>query len=301
MERPVDRLHSVVGEDDHGRLLVPALSRGVDQLAAGAVDGLIDLDQLVPRVRWVVCRMARVEPVVTEVAGVIGAHEVDAEEAEIGVDLERQPADVGDLADMLDQAPRVPVEVLPPALRHRVPRGEEVGMEGKDAVTQTGRQHLRRLRSAVAGDDGARQGLGRVGERHGDERRAEPGGAERPPEGRAGTGCGALHPVGAAVRVRGEVEDAVPGRVQTREEGRPGRRRHRRNRGAKRAVGTLAREPGDGRHPSLAEERADEVVVGAVDPEDEHLHAATSSRYSSSRAAPGSPIRSRTTRALRSP
>ena len=94
VERPVDRLHPVIGHHDRGRLLAVALSGRVDQLSAHAVDGLVDLHELVARGRRVVGGMGRIEARVPEVAGEVGAHEVDGEHAQVGLELEARPAGV---------------------------------------------------------------------------------------------------------------------------------------------------------------------------------------------------------------
>ena len=93
VERPVDRLHAVVGHDDAlsapRRTAARAASISSPQTA---VDRLVDLHQLVAGVRRVVGRMARVEARVAEMAGEVGAHEVDREHAQVGLELEARPA-----------------------------------------------------------------------------------------------------------------------------------------------------------------------------------------------------------------
>ena len=69
----------MVGHHDRVDRLAEAPLGLFDQVCTGAVDGLVHLDQLVAGERRIVGRMARVEPVVTEVACVVGAHEVDTE------------------------------------------------------------------------------------------------------------------------------------------------------------------------------------------------------------------------------
>ena len=59
---------------------LPTPCRLLDQLPARAIDRLVHLDELVARLRRIVGRVARIEPAVAEMAGVVGAHEVDAEE-----------------------------------------------------------------------------------------------------------------------------------------------------------------------------------------------------------------------------
>ena len=124
----------MVGEDERGHFLPEAAGGLVDQLPAGAVDGLVDLDQLVPGPSWVVCGVSGIEAVVAEVAGVIRAHEVDAEKLEVGLELEDGPADAGGLVDVLDQAASVGVEVLPPALAHRVVGGDVAGVRSANSL-----------------------------------------------------------------------------------------------------------------------------------------------------------------------
>jgi hypothetical protein len=93
MEHPVERLHPVVGEDQDRRLLAVALGCGLDQLTAGRVDPFVDMDDLVAGLVRLVCRMLRIEAGVAEVADVVGAHEVDAEETELRLELEDELAD----------------------------------------------------------------------------------------------------------------------------------------------------------------------------------------------------------------
>ena len=57
---------------------------------AGRVDRLVDPHDLVARVVRVVRGMLGVEPVPPQVPDVVGAHEVDAEEVEVGLELEER-------------------------------------------------------------------------------------------------------------------------------------------------------------------------------------------------------------------
>ena len=250
VEHPVDRLHPVVREEEDGRLLaVPRLGR-LDQLAAQRIDALVDLQELVARACRRVGRVLGIEAGVAEVADVVGAHEVDAEESEVGLQLEDELADAGHLLRVLEQSARVGGEVLPPALCHRVVRRDQVGVGGEDPLLGARRQDLRPLGAAVAGDDDPVQRLRRVRERDADVRRADPGRAEHPPERRPGAACGALELLRPAVRVGREVEDAVTGGVQSGEEARPGGRREGRDRRAERPERPLPREPRDRRAAS---------------------------------------------------
>jgi hypothetical protein len=102
VEHPVDRLHAVVGEEQDGRLLPEALRRGVDQLAAEFVNPFVDPQQLVPRLPRIVRRMLRVDARVAEVADVVRAHEVDAQETELRLQLVDELAHTGDLLGVLE-------------------------------------------------------------------------------------------------------------------------------------------------------------------------------------------------------
>ena len=175
VEHPVDRLHPVVREEEDGRLLAVLRLGRLDQLAAQRVDALVDLQELVARAGRRVRRVLGIEAGVAEVADVVGAHEVDAEQAEVGLQLEDELADAGHLLRVLEQPARVGGEVLPPALRHRVVRRDEVGIGGEDPLLGARRQDLRPLGAAVAGDDDPVERLRRVRERDADVRRADPG------------------------------------------------------------------------------------------------------------------------------
>ena len=188
VEHPVDRLHAVIGEEEHGRLLAVLRRGGVDQLAAERVDLLVDPQKLVPGAGRGVRRMVRVEARVAEVADVVGAHEIDREEAEIGLHLEDELADAGDLLGVLEQPARVGGEVLPPALGHRMVRRDEVGIGGEDLLRCACRGDLRPLGAAVAGDDDAVDLFRRIRERDADVGRADARRAEPPPDGRAARG-----------------------------------------------------------------------------------------------------------------
>ena len=61
VKEPVRRLHAVVGDDEHRRLLAPKPLRLLDQTPAGGIDRLVDLYQLVPGLVRSVRRMGRVE------------------------------------------------------------------------------------------------------------------------------------------------------------------------------------------------------------------------------------------------
>ena len=278
MEHPVDRLHPVVGEEEDGRLLAVLRLGGLDQLAAERVDALVDLQELVARAGRRVRGVLRVEARVAEVADVVGAHEVDAEEAEVRLELEDELADAGHLLGVLEQPARVGGKVLPPALRHRVVRGHEIGKVGKDPLLGARRQDLRPFRAAVAGDDDPVQRLRRIRERDADVRRANPGRSEQAPERRSRPARRALELLRPAVRVRREVEDPVPAGTEPGEEGRPGRRREGRVRRAERPERPLAGEAGDRRQATLSHQPPDEVVVGAVERQREDSHRPTTSR-----------------------
>ncbi len=92
-------------------------------------------------------RVLRVEAGVAEVADVVGAHEVDAQELQVGLQLEGELADAGHLVGVLEQPAGVGGEVLPPALGHRVVRSDEVGIRGEDPLFGARRQDLRPLRA----------------------------------------------------------------------------------------------------------------------------------------------------------
>ena len=91
------------------------------------------ISQLVARVLWRMSRMRRVEAMPCQVPGDVGAHEIDAEEAEVGLELEREEADVGDLADVIDKPLGERCEVLAPA--GRVVGRQEVRMRAQDGRT----------------------------------------------------------------------------------------------------------------------------------------------------------------------
>ena len=79
----------------------------LDQLAAGAVDRLVDLRRSSsPGSSGSWAGWSGSSRCVAEVAGVVGAHEVDAEELEVGLELEGEPADVRGLVDVLDEPAR---------------------------------------------------------------------------------------------------------------------------------------------------------------------------------------------------
>ena len=121
--------------------------------------------------------MGRIEARVAEVAGEVGAHEVDREDAQIGLELEARPAGVADLVDVLDERGGVAAEVLPPALLHGVVGRDEAGDALVDRARRTLREDLRPLRPPVPRDDDPVERLRRIRERHRDERRAHPAGA----------------------------------------------------------------------------------------------------------------------------
>jgi hypothetical protein len=195
----------VVGEHDRGRLLVGGGAGDLDEAATCLVDRLVDPDDLVAGIPRVVCRVLGIEPVPAEMAYVIRAHEIDAQQVEVRFQLVGEATDVGDLADVVEEALRVPREVLPPALCHRMVRGDEVGLCLENAPARTLREDRRPLGATVAGDQDARDRLRRIGERDRDERRAHSGNAERAPERRPGAADGVLDTGLRAVRVAGEV------------------------------------------------------------------------------------------------
>ena len=141
VEDPVRRLHAVVGQDDRGRLLAEAAPGLLDELAAHAVDRLVDAHDLVPG--RVVRGMRRVESVPGEVPREVRAHEVHAEQLQVGLELERQLADAGDLVHVREELVGEALEVLPPALLLRVVRGDEVGVLGEDPLPGLRRLDLR--------------------------------------------------------------------------------------------------------------------------------------------------------------
>ena len=228
VKHPVDRLHAVVGHDEHGRLLAEALPGRLDQAPAGGVDRLVDLHQLVARVGRVVGGVVGVKPGIAQMPGEVGAHEVDHQHAQVGLELEALLAHRRHLVDVLDQEPRVAVEVLPPALAHWVVGGDQAGMAGPDGRGGRRRHDLRLGRAAVARDRDAGHLLGGIGEGHGHERRPDPGGAQCPPQRRAGAAAAALDARGGAIGVGREVEDAVAGGIEAGDERRPRGRAWRR-------------------------------------------------------------------------
>jgi len=182
------------------------------QAAVGWTDS--HLHQFVAGVGGVVSGVVGVETGIAKVPGEVGAHEVDHQQAQVGLELEALLAHRRDLVDVLDQEPRVAVEILPPALAHRVVGGDEAGMADPDRRRGGCRGDLRLGRAAVARDGDARDLLGGVGERHGHERRPDPGRPQRPPERRARAAAAALNARLGAVGVGREVEDAVSGGVE---------------------------------------------------------------------------------------
>ena len=145
-------------------------------------------------------------------------------------------------------------------------------MNGMDTLAHLRRRDRRMVGPAVARDDDTGDVLGWVGERNADERRAHAGASEIAPERRSRSAGCALDPLRVAVRVAREVEDPVPGRVETGEKRRPRRRCDSGDRRLECPEGSLAREPGQGGHPTLLHELADELVVAAVEAEDEGSH-----------------------------
>ena len=97
VEHPVDRLHPVVREEEDCRLLAVLRLGRLDQLAAERVDALVDPQELVARACRGVRRVLGVEAGVAEVADVVGAHEVDREQPEVGLHLETELAHAGHL------------------------------------------------------------------------------------------------------------------------------------------------------------------------------------------------------------
>ncbi len=277
MEHPVDRLHAVVGEEEDGRLLPVALAGCLDQLPARGIDALVHPDDLVAGMSRVMSRVVRIDARVAEVADVVRAHEVDAEKRKIRLELECEPAHARNLVDVVKQEVRVRGKVLPPTLRHRMVRRDEVGILGEDAPARSGRNDLGLFGAAVAGDDDALDGLGRVGERDTDEGRPEAACRKQLPERCPRSARCALDPLAPPVRVRGEVEDAVPRRVEAGQKRRPGRRREGRKGRAKGSVGPFAGEPGEGRQPPLRHQGARQLVVRAVETKRQDSHAARTS------------------------
>ena len=278
VEAPVDRLHPVIRECDHRRLFAVEPLRVLDQLGACSVDGLVDPDYLVAGLSRIMGRMLGIQTVPTEVPREVGAHEVDAEQAELRLEIHRRPADVCDQVDVPQELGREPVEILPPALGHRVVCGHEVGMGLVDPLRCSRGEDRRTFGPAVARDDHTVDRFRWVGERDRDVGRTDADLAQRPPERSTGTAGRALDPVDASVRIRGEVEDPVAARVEPGQEGRPGGRGDRRNRGAEGTERALAGEAPEGRHASLCKQVADEVVVGPVEAETEDPHEASSER-----------------------
>ena len=142
LEPPIARKSQWVGfmpwsEDEDRRRLVEPL-RLLDEIAACGIDGLVDLHELVPGLAGAVCRMRWVEPVPHEVPGDVGAHEVDAQETEVGLELEGEEADVCDLLDV----------------------GPERGCSGREVLQVGGWRDARKVRvgcengvSGAKGDD----------------------------------------------------------------------------------------------------------------------------------------------------
>ena len=108
VEHPVDRLHPVVREEEHGRLLAVLRLGCVDQLAAQLVDALVDPEELVAGAGRSPC------------AGCSGSKRAKPrwptwsvlmkstrEQAEIRLQLEDELADAGHLLGVLDAAARV--------------------------------------------------------------------------------------------------------------------------------------------------------------------------------------------------
>ena len=127
----------------HGRLLAEALPGRRDQAPAGGVDRLVHLHQFVAGVGRVMGGVAGIKPGVAQMPGEVGAHEVDHQHAQVGLELEALLAHRRHLIDVLDQQPRVAVEILPPALPHRMVRGHQAGMPGPDGRRGRRRDDLR--------------------------------------------------------------------------------------------------------------------------------------------------------------
>ena len=111
VKEPVRRLHAVVGDNQHRRLLAPKPFRLLDQTPTGSIDRLVDLYQLVSGLVWSVGGVTRVETVPSEVAGNVGTHEVDTEKPKLGLQLEYEQADVCDLLDVVRERRGCSLEV----------------------------------------------------------------------------------------------------------------------------------------------------------------------------------------------
>ena len=181
----------MIGEDEDRRLLVPEPFRLLDEIAARGIDRLVDLHELVLGLAGAVRRMRGVEPVPHEVPCDVGAHEVDAQETEVGLELEGEEADVCDLLDVGPERGcrgREVLQVRGMARRAQVRVGCENGVSGAKG------DDLRPSRSPEPSDQDAAERLGRVRERHCHEGRPDSRCSEVPPERRAGTARGALEP-----------------------------------------------------------------------------------------------------------
>ena len=140
MKEPVRGLHAVVGDDEHRRLLAPKPFRLLDQTPAGSIDRLVDLHQLVPGLVRSVRGVGRVETVPGEVAGNVGAHEVDTQKPKLGLELEGEQADVRDLLDMIRERRGGSLKV---AQVGRMARHAQVGMRPENRVAGRQRDEFR--------------------------------------------------------------------------------------------------------------------------------------------------------------
>ncbi|HXV95784.1 MAG TPA: hypothetical protein VD695_04485 [Gaiellaceae bacterium] len=175
----------------------------------------------------------------------------------------RQQADVRNLVDVPGERGRRGCEVGEVGGMARHP---QVRMRRENRIPSSQGDDLRAPWPSEPGHDDAAERLGRVGEGHGHEGRADARRAEVAPEWRTGAAGGILETAAAAVGIRREGEDAVAGRVQPGEKRRPRRRREGRNSRPERSEGSLARQPGQRRELSLREQIVDEVVVGPSRP-----------------------------------
>ena len=263
------RLHAVIGEHEDRWLLVPEPLRLLDDAATRGVDGLVNVDELFPRLVGSMRRVRGVEPVPHEVPRDVRAHEVDAQETEVRLELEGENADVRNLVHVSHEGCGSGREVLEVG---GMARHSQVGVGSENRVPGTCRDDLRASRPSEPGDDDAAERFGRVGEGHGHEGRAY---ARRPqvaPERGTGSAGRVLEASAAPIGIRREGEDAMSAGVEPGEERRPCRRRERRDGRPERSERSLARQPGQRREPSLREQLADEVVVGPVEAEAKDPH-----------------------------